>query len=362
MEQEGKILTQHLIMNNKVFSFLEIKSKLIVSEDEYMNEVLRFCHDWLTGQQGFVLNTSGSTGIPKPISIKRKQMEASAFMTADALDLELGMKAFCCLNTNYIAGKMMLVRAMMVGMSIEVVKPSSIPFSQDTKAFDFIALVPMQIDSIINSRYLTLLNQAKKIIVGGAPISFFLTQQIKQKILPEVYHTYGMTETVSHIALKKVKDDDVYQVLDGVKVSLSDKDCLEIEADVTNGEKLVTNDIVELLGGNQFRWLGRSDFVVNSGGVKIHPALLEDEIQQILYEKNIELNHFFIIGIPDERLGEKIVMCVEGEDVDLSAVFDCLEAYQQPKKVFFIEKFEYTKTGKVNKKETLTKCLSQVVK
>lgn len=353
MESKNEILQQHLVLNGKVFSFLEIKNQSIQVADEYADEVLRFCHKWLNGQQEFVLHTSGSTGLPKPITIKRKQMEASASMTAKALGLACGMRAFCCLNTNYVAGKMMLVRAMEVGMTIEVVKPSLIPFAGHDIAFDFIALVPMQVEAIIKSEYLSLLNQCKNTIVGGAPISFSLSEEIKKNVLGDVYHTYGMTETVSHIALKNIKTEDVFRVLDGVDVSVSDKDCLVIKSVLTDDKEVVTNDIVELVTPNQFKWLGRTDFVINSGGVKIHPALLEREIQELLFKQNIELNNFFVMGVPDEKLGEKVVMFVEGEKIDLSPVFNCLQAYHRPKKVFFVDSFEYTKTGKVDRRKSL---------
>lgn len=353
MSNINNILQQHLVLNDKVFSFLEIKNNSIQLLDEYENEVLNFCHQWLNAQQEFILHTSGSTGVPKPITITRTQMEASASMTAKALGLVLGMRAFCCLNTSFVAGKMMLVRAMEVGMTIEVVKPSLIPFAGNTIGFDFIALVPMQVEAIMKSSYLSLLNKCQNIIIGGAPISYQLAEEIKKIIRGNTFHTYGMTETVSHIALKNIKTDNAYNVLDGVNISLSENDCLVINSILTGNEKLVTNDIVELISPNQFKWIGRADFVINSGGIKIHPALLENEIDEILHQKGIELSNFFVIGVPDETLGQKVVMYVEGEEVNLSEVFSELKPYHRPKKVFFVDRFEYTKTGKVYKKGTL---------
>ena len=287
-------------------------------------------------------------------------MEASASMTSKALGLKIGMRAFCCLNTNYVAGKMMLVRAMEIGMSIEVVEPGSIPFVVGTNAFDFIALVPLQVDAIMKSEFLPLLNKAQCIIIGGAPISYSLTLEIQNRLLSDVFHTYGMTETVSHIALKNVKLDEVYTVLDGVKISLSEGKCLVVDSILTNNVRLVTNDLVELVGRNQFKWLGRSDFVINTGGLKIHPSLLELEIQKLLSEENIELGNFFIIGVPDEKLGEKVVVCIEGNKVDLSNVMSRLNPYDRPKEIFFVDRFEYTKTEKVSKRDTIERLLGEL--
>ncbi len=340
---------QHLTLLGKVFSFAEIKKEIPLREDKYVQQILIFCHNWLNGQEEFKLYTSGSTGTPKEIIILRAQMQYSAQLTAEALNLNKNDSAFCCLNCDYIAGKMMLVRAMVIGMDIEVVKPSSQPITATTKHFDFIALVPMQVQVILGSNHLSKLNKAKSIIIGGAVISKHLETLIKKKISPITYQTYGMTETVSHIALREIGETNTYTTLRGIGIQTLSNQHLMIKSKLTLDKWITTNDIVDLISGNEFIWLGRSDFIINSGGVKIHPEQLESQLGNL----GLINTRFFFSSIPDPQLGEALVLYIEGEEQDLSQYINQLAKYHQPKKVFFIPEFYETLTGKVDKKEVV---------
>lgn len=323
---------------------------------------LAFIQQWLGGQAQFELHTSGSTGTPKGILLGREQMKASAHMTARFLGLVQNDSALVCLNTAFIGGKMMIVRALEHGLKMTIVSPSNNPFySLDGHwHFDFVALVPTQVQNILASGMADRLKGMKAIIVGGGAVSYALRQQI-QKIESPVYSTYGMTETVSHIALQRLngpKPEESYQVFEGIKISQDHRGCLQIESVLTQNQKLITNDLVDILSDNTFKWKGRADHVINSGGVKIHLEPLEAEIEKLFFELQIE-NPFFAAGLPDNYWGQKLVLMIEGEltkdQVEKlnSEMNRHLGKYNRPKEIIFCHHFVYTPTSKINRYATL---------
>ncbi len=332
----------------------------------YSQQTLSFCHAWLSGQAIFDIQTSGSTGTPKNIQITRAQMQASARATAQVLGLKTSDNALVCLNTAYIAGKMMLVRAFETGMSLIIIPPTTLPFASVYELIDFTALVPLQLKSMLEATeqtYTQRLNNLKAILVGGAPVDCTLETLIHTKLTAPVYSTYGMTETVSHIALRRLNGPDaseVYKLMPGVEVKIGEKNCLAVEGAVSNYQWLQTNDVVELLDASHFRWLGRADQVVNSGGVKIHTESLENKLQSVMQDVGIE-GLFFLAGIPDEQLGEKLCLFIEKAsplDLDQEQALrtwmkDHLHPYEIPKKVFCLPQFRRTPTGKIQRKQTL---------
>ena len=275
-------------IEDKEYSYSAIKSGKYTFNSAYSQSVLDFCKDWLNGKKEFILHTSGSTGVPKEIVITRVQMELSARMTIQAFNLRSGDKVLVAINTAYIGGKMMLIRSMEANLAMEIVEPSSNPldnFSVNTH-FDFTALVPLQLETILakNREKKSILDGMKAIIIGGAAVSEQLEELI-QDIHSPVYNTYAMTETISHIALRQLNGKErspYYTALPGVKLGVSDKGTLTILSAVTNNELIVTNDVVELIDEKTFKWLGRADNIINSGGIKIFPEKLEAEIQGIL--------------------------------------------------------------------------------
>lgn len=335
---------------------------LSLTPSEY--KILEFCQKWLQGQEYFEVHTSGSTGTPKPISLHRSQMEASARQTLQALGLKKGSKTLLCMNPTYIGGKMMLVRAMEHQMELMVLEAEADPFSQlpaDTQ-LDFTALVPLQLESILqNPHSKSILNRMQTVIIGGAPVSWQLRQQV-QDLQPILYSTYGMTETVSHIALQPLNgngDTPYYTAFPDIKLSQDERGCLVIEGEVTGGKRIVTNDVVELSDLNRFRWVGRADNIINSGGVKIQL----EKIDHIAAEHLAAIGHsrnLFAWGIPDERLGQKLVLVVEGPPLqkEVEAQWKELLAhqlvkYEQPKEVLYWPEFCLTASGKIQKPQTL---------
>ena len=361
---------KYLLLNGKKFYFDEIAAysfRNSIPLDGYESKTIEFCRSWLNGIQEFPIQTSGSTGIPKTISLTRQQMEASARRTIKLLKLQKGDCAFVCLNTEYIAGMMMLVRAFMAEMSIIIVDPVSNPLSLVSREekIDFASFVPMQLQTILEEMpdALEQLNQMKGILVGGAPISATLQREI-QRIKPAVCLTYGMTETASHIAVRRLNGSeatDYFQVLDNIQIGIDKRGCLTIKGDITKNEQLITNDIVELLTPTRFRWIGRVDNTINSGGVKVQIESVEEAIAAALAEIDPSPS-FFVAAQPDELLGEKIVLIMEGKPFSESeekAFFDRLQTllrkYEVPKEIIYSPAFTITATGKISRQQTMRK-------
>ena len=329
---------------------------------EYERKALDFCQKWLSGQQEFIVKTSGSTGEPKPIILTRNQMIASAKLTGKTFGLQAGDSALVCLNVDYIGGMMMLVRGMELGLKLTVVEPSGNPFQlTNNQVFNFYAFVPLQMQNLLEiEKNKITLNCAKAIIVGGAAVNDVLEKEIQNLEVP-VYSTYGMTETVSHIAIRRmngVKKSNNFQVLEGVKIGLDERNCLNIVAEASNNDLIQTNDIVEILNGNEFKLIGRFDNIINSGGVKIQLEKVEKLIENEI--KILTLNRFFTYGIADTKLGQKLVLIVEGEEVktEIKELFfkniqEILSKYEIPKDVYFVKSFVETQTGKIDKKRVM---------
>jgi O-succinylbenzoic acid--CoA ligase len=340
---------------------------LPIPASEYEQKVIDFCQKWLSGQQEFMLKTSGSTGDPKLIKLTRNQMIASAKLTGKTFDLTKGDKALVCLNVEYIAGIMMLVRGMELGLELTVIEPSGNPLNDvGNNTFDFYAFVPLQLQNILNDeRNVVILNQAKAIIVGGAAVNEVLENNIKN-LTVSVFSTYGMTETVSHIAIKRLNGQnksDRFQVLEGVNIGIDERNCLNIIAEASDNLLIQTNDIVEILNEKEFDLIGRFDNIINSGGVKIQLEKVEKLIENEI--KILNVKRYFAYGIPDEKLGQKLVLFMEGAEVsiEINAKFmkniqSVLSKYEIPKKIYFFEKFMELPTGKIDKKIVVRNCLN----
>ena len=311
--------------------------------EDFEKPVGNFLLDWFDYKSYIEMETSGSTGAPKTISISKQAMVDSALATGDFFNLQPGNKALQCLPVKYVAGKMMLVRAMILGLDLEFVAPSSHPLDHNEIDFDFVAMVPLQAQNSISQ-----LKKVKKLIIGGAAVNKTLEKQLL-KLPTKVYETYGMTETITHIAARKL-GEKAFTVLPYVSVSFDDRNCLVIHAPRISPEVIITNDIVELLDENQFIFLGRMDNVINSGGIKLIPEQIEQKLVGKINQR------FFIASKPDDEFGEKVVLVVESEKHELDdSIYESLDKYEKPKEIIFIPKFLDTVTGKILRKETLNK-------
>lgn len=347
-----------IVMNNRQVSVHDVQENHAAANTAFEQATFDFIRAWLAGDEQFIINTSGSTGAAKSIFIARDQMRRSAMLTVNSLGLIPGDVAFVCLNTQYIAGRMMLVRALEAGMRIIAAEPSATPLAGITDHIDFVAMVPLQIEATLASDGAEKFDDMKAIIIGGAAVSDALQNSI-QKINAPVYATYGMTETVSHIALKRLNGEDAssyFVALNGVDLERDDRGCLVIRASHLP-DAIVTNDLVEISDGNKFQWLGRWDNVINSGGIKVMPEKLEAEIGKIFNRFDIRQN-YFVHGMRDERLGFKIILVVEGEffvkkNEVFEAIYQTFSKYEAPKELLLVPKFIYTPTGKINRMKTL---------
>ena len=358
----------NILMNGREISIQDIINGAAAAVSDFERTTIDFIADWISGRESFVQNTSGSTGDPKPIVITRSQMIASATMSIEALGLGKGYNALLCINPDYIGGKMMLVRCLTAGMKIIASTPSSNPFNSlpENLFIDFAAMVPYQIYEIVRSPFAKKFQELKKVIIGGASIDR-QTEAKLQEYSCLFYSTYGMTETVSHIALRQLNGSDAsdsYRTLRGIKISTDGRNCLQVEWDQL-GKTIITNDIVEIVNQNTFRWIGRWDNIINSGGFKVIPEKVEKIIGKILSAYGIQ-NSFFVGGVGDAGLGNKVILFIEGDleteiiDRIKSRMANDIPKMEAPKEVILIKSFALTENGKINRKATVKPYINDV--
>lgn len=350
-----------LLLNGKEFSYDQIKSGAYTASSPFEERTLKFCEEWLNGKDSFDQKTSGSTGTPKNIKIYRKQMMISAQQTVRALKLKANDVALVCVDSSYIAGKMMLVRAFEHKLKIIVEEPSSNPLEQIDQPFQFVAMVPLQLQNVLNDpASVKKLDNCKAVLVGGAPVSAHLSSTLALIKTP-VFGTYGMTETVSHIALKRLSHpaENFYTVIGDTNLSVNERDELVIKGALTNNKELVTNDRVTLLTPTTFIWLGRTDNIINSGGVKIQIEEVEASIS-LLFERLGLDNRFFLDAVKDKMLGQKLILFIEGYENEAPAnlmekIRMQLEKYECPREIVFVPEFDETSTGKIDRRSSIEK-------
>jgi O-succinylbenzoic acid--CoA ligase len=331
--------------------------KMDASADSWQNAIHSFLKNWFDDSDVVITFTSGSTGKPKEIRLSKRAMRNSAEMTNRFFGLNAESTVLLCLPATYIAGKMMLVRAMVGGFNLLTVEPSANPFENLNQPIDFTAITPYQLfqsaESLKNG-------QVRKIIVGGSPVTGKL-EQLVSTIPAELYETYGMTETCSHIALRCLNGDkksEYFTVLGGIEIHQTKHGCLVIDAPHLLEYEIQTTDVVEIISENSFRWLGRADSAINSGGVKIHPEQVEKKLEGLINST------YFISSIPDEKLDYTIVLVIESEEythqqtADLKTQLNVvLDKYEVPKQIFFLPSFIYSASNKILRKETLAKAI-----
>jgi o-succinylbenzoate---CoA ligase len=338
-------LNQHIYQKHQI-------DKLGVSHESsesWENAIYHFLENWFDNSDVIVTQTSGSTGKPKEIRLSKDAMRNSARMTNAFFGLDNSKTALLCLPASYIAGKMMMVRAIVGGFNLITTEPKANPFEDLEIQVDFTAITPYQLYYSAE----TLKNKfVKNIIVGGGHVNGKL-EKLAETISARLFETYGMTETCSHIALRQFNGSgksDVFTVLESVKISTDERNCLVIDAPHLVHNKLITNDIVQIYTPNTFSWLGRADSVINSGGVKIFPEQIEKKLEQLIPFP------YFVTSEPDELLGERVILIVE-TDVDINLALNQLQTmlakYEIPKAIYCIPKFEYSTSNKVLRAETI---------
>lgn len=313
---------------------------------EFETNIIQFLEEWYNPALTIDTFTSGSTGKPKTIALKKEAMLKSAELTTSFFKLVKHNTALLCLPTNFIAGKLMLLRAQFAELNLISVAPSRNPLKGVNTKIDFAAMTPMQVKTVINENPKKL-NLITTLIIGGAPVDSTLEKELKQ-FKTNCYSTFGMTETITHIALKKLNKSNHFIALPTVSFNKTTDNCLIISAPHVSNIPLITNDKIELLSPTSFVWLGRKDNVINTGGIKVQAEELEFKISQV-----ISNHRFFITTLKDELLGQKIILIIEAESgFDSKSIsFKSLEKYSIPKAIYTIPKFIETETGKIKRKE-----------
>ena len=329
-----------------------------------------FLQEWNSPSEPLLVHTSGSTGKPKPMWVEKQRMLNSAHITCDFLGLRPGDSALLCMSLDYIAGKMMVVRSIERKLRLFSVKPSGHPLSDESLAkmvemdFDFVAMVPMQVYNTLQvPQERERLSRIKHLIIGGGAIDDALAEELRS--LPgAVWSTYGMTETLSHIALRRLNGEEAsewYQPFDSVGVSLNSDGCLVIDAPLVCSEPLVTNDIAEIKQQETsshssdassslktssphvlFRIKGRKDNVICSGGIKIQIEEVENLLRQHLDAP------FLLAKKKDEKFGEIAVLVTESGDLEgVEAICrQVLPKYWVPRQYLHFDQLPMTETGK----------------
>ena len=339
-------------LNNNSFATVD---ELLVYTSRFSNVIGHFFKDWFSENSFLNVNTSGSTGAPKSIQLQKKKMQNSAFATGKFFSLKENTSALLCLPVDYIAGKMMLVRALTLGWHLDIVESNSFPLIENIKEYDFSAMVPLQVENSIDK-----LHQIKKLIIGGGVVSNSLQEKL-QHTSSQVFATYGMTETITHIAVKELNNfisplgemtkqsfhHGFYQTLPNTLIYQDERNCLVIKNKKLTKEIIFTNDVVNMVSNTQFEWLGRFDNVINSGGIKLHPEKIEEKLSKVIAQR------FFVAGTPDEKLGEKLVLVVEGGVSELNLKKSNLSKFEIPKEIYFVDDFVETETKKIQRHKTL---------
>lgn len=333
----------------------------------YIQELYAFLHEWFDDSSHMTIQTSGSTGIPKQITVQKEKMIQSARLTCSFLALNAGDIALLCMPLQYIAGKMMVVRALTAGLTLRVTLPSGRPLTALNAPVDFIAMVPMQlVQTLQHPEEKVRLQHITNVIIGGGSVDADTENELRS-FPNRIYATYGMTETLSHVAMRRLSGTEAsayYTPFPSVTLSLSPQGTLMIHAPLVCDDVLTTNDVAELLPDGRFTIQGRIDNVINSGGIKVQAEEVEKKLHAILP------NAFVITSVPHPLWGEAIVLLIEQPaDTNAKKLTGCkpmdiqqlkeaiarvLPKHQQPKYMGNIERIPLTGYNKIDR----SKCKS----
>lgn len=343
---------QTFLLNGKVYNTSEVpelcnKKLCNTATEPWEKDIFSFISELFSQSNYIYVATSGTTGNKKHVKLYKQGLIASAKRTEAFFGYRPGNKALLCVPAEFIAGKMMIVRALISGLDLWYTKPVAMPFT-NRQAFDFVALTPYQLQ-----HSLPFLKQGvKNVLVGGAPVSPQLAEQL-QALPCRVYESFGMTETYTHIALKPLNGkhaDAWFRVLPGILVRTNKQLCLIIESTTDAPFKVETNDVVALRQ-NKFKWLGRSDNMINSGGINVFPEQLEKKLANLITDE------FFVTSKSDQQFGQVVVLMIESETYPpekLKTLKEKLKTvlnhYEVPKDILFLPAFKYTTTGKIQRK------------
>lgn len=305
-----------------------------------MEELELFLREWNSESDYIKAHTSGSTGNPKEIHLLKSDMISSAMATNAFFGINSSSTLTLPLSLDYIAGKMMAVRAICASCRLEIIPPSnSFPINNHS---DLISIVPTQIDNLLSQK--DSYKKLKNILVGGAPMSSLQETRLAS-FSDTAWLGFGMTETCSHVALRRVGDDGIFHAMEGIEFDIDPDSCLIIKSHRFSWQQLTTNDVVDLLSPNAFCWVGRRDNTINSGGLKLHP----EKIEKIILEVFPNLSPFYLRGEPDANLGQRLVMVAENPPERLmEQLREKISDHRiLPKAILSVDKLPRTANGKI---------------
>ena len=340
-----ELFPKYIKLDGHLVEVSELLKQTTIKAD-WAKDWLEFLKEWYNSSDLIEVKTSGSTGKPKSIQLRKEFVAASARRTLAFFELEENDKVLHCLPSRFIAGRLMTVRALIGKLDLKIVNPATDFKFLNEESFKFAAVVPNQMIKLLNPQLAT--RNLQLVLIGGSSILKSLQEKL-QYVPFQCYSSYGMTETATHIALRKINGTDAsdyYQCLDDIRVELLEDNCLHIHMPSME-RSIKTNDIAKLKDNKTFKVLGRADHVIISGGIKYFPEEIEKKL-----EKSIKLP-FYISSLPDDKLGQQIVIYVEATEtpqlLDLLKLIlaDNLSKYERPRQIIFENEFNRTPTGKL---------------
>ncbi|AVM52036.1 O-succinylbenzoic acid--CoA ligase [Bacteroides zoogleoformans] len=354
---------QHLLLDGSVYTPEEISRHVAEGTEKdpsAIRDLFLFLNEWFNDSPVITVHTSGSTGTPKELAANKDRMMQSARLTCEYLNLQQGDTALLCMNLRHIGAMMMVVRSLVASLNLVVRPASAHPLAAEIPgSLKFAAMVPLQVYHTLQiPEEKERLERTEILIIGGSAVDEDLEAEIKS--LPTaVYSTYGMTETLSHIALRRLNGSSAsghYHPFSSVKLSLSSEGTLIIEAPLVCNEILQTNDIAHIYPDGSFSISGRKDNVINSGGIKIQTEEIEKKLRSLISAP------FAVTSIPDRRLGQALVLLVAGSP-DVKEIKDklpaMLESYHRPKHIFMTASIPQTENGKTDRAGCRTLALQE---
>lgn len=340
-----------LLLNGQLLTKVNMHQAIDTEQfDAIELSIVSFLKQWWDDRSFISITTSGSTGVPKTIQAEKRSMWKSAQKTIEWFGLKQGMTALLCLSPGYIAGRMMIVRAMQAKLNLITTNLSSNPLADLEHPIHFVAMVPLQLVKVLEESP-EKLNLVHTILLGGSGLSTALEQQLHH-ISTKVFHSYGMTETLSHIALRAVNGIHAsawFQPMEEVQISKNKNDCLVANVAYLSLDEFVTNDLIELSDHGTFKVLGRADDAIVSAGHKIHPVMLEQKIEPLLKAP------FLISSKADPAAGEELILLMEkrltiNELFKLwDQLFSLLQPFEIPRHILFVAQIPMLESGKINR-------------
>jgi O-succinylbenzoic acid--CoA ligase len=341
-------------INGTVYDAQKVMHELMDHPPQWKLRGLEFLMQMFDPSESPVIfHTSGTTSVPKNISFSKKQILYSATNTCNYFAIDQHWNLLLCLPADFVAGRLMIARALVSGANLTWIEPALNPL-EGVSGIDFAAFTPAQVSAIVETPSArSCLDQMKTVIIGGGEISYALEKKL-QSFNSTLYATYGMTETLTHIAVRKIGEEVYHSVYKDAHFGITDENCLVIDLPFISSDKIITKDVVELLSPTTFKWKGRIDHVINSGGIKLYPEEIE---MKLVTAGVLKASGFYISGQPDPQFGQSpvIVLLKEHAPVDVAAflkrVNGLLNKHELVKAVIFLDKFEYTDNGKLKRQK-----------